>query len=133
MNILQNYKMAIIIILAIVIPFVLLYVFPIVRVIGNSMLPTYKDGDILIGTRLFNKYKLQKGGVYVYKRYGKYIIKRLSHTKIYDMLSCWFLGDNPKESYDSRAYGYVNAKNIEAKILWQVKRNKGGNYNETEH
>ena len=46
----------------------LFYAFPLAIVKGRSMLPTYKDGDVLLTTRLFNRNKLKIGQVYVYKR-----------------------------------------------------------------
>lgn len=103
------------------------YTFPIVCVRGRSMLPTFQDGSILITTRLFNIYKLKEGQVYVYNRLDednkKYlVVKRL--TKKHELLPTlvYFEGDNPTESYDSRQYGYVNAEDIKAKVLWQISK-----------
>ena len=103
------------------------YTFPIVCVRGRSMLPTFQDGSILITTRLFNIYKLKEGQVYVYNRLDednkKYlVVKRLTKKHAFIPGLCYFEGDNPTESYDSRQYGYVNAEDIKAKVLWQISK-----------
>lgn len=102
----------------------LYYIFPLCIVSGNSMYPNLKEGDILIATRLFN---LKKGSVYIYSREQspkRYIIKRLD--EVLQEKYCYFLGDNPEESYDSRDYGYIKAERIIAKKLAVIKRNKNG-------
>lgn len=106
---------------------VLSYTFPIMCVRGRSMLPTFQDGSILITTRLFNRYKLKEGQVYVYSRLDedkkKYsVVKRLTKKHAFISGLCYFEGDNPTESYDSRQYGYVNAEDIKAKVLWQISK-----------
>lgn len=107
---------------------ILIYLFPVIETDGRSMLPTYKSGAYLLGMRLFKYKKLQKGKCYVYTRYdgegeAHIVIKRLIHfTHIGDEIYCYFEGDNEAESYDSRHYGYINAENIIAKVLWQIKK-----------
>lgn len=107
-----------------------LYTFPFARVSGRSMLPTYKDGSLLLATRLFNRDKLKIGQVYVYRRVNEdgqevLVVKRLTEIANYPKLNiineCYFEGDNSEESYDSRHYGYINAEQIVAKVLWQIK------------
>ena len=103
------------------------YTFPIVCVRGRSMLPTFQDGSILITTRLFNIYKLKEGQVYVYNRLDednkKYlVVKRLTKKHAFIPGLYYFEGDNPTESYDSRQYGYVNAEDIKARVLWQISK-----------
>lgn len=100
--------------------------FPIARVEGRSMYPTYKDGGLLLATRLFNIEKLEIGQVYIYSRYDELgeeivVVKRLEkiHPTIPNLV--YFVGDNLEESYDSRHYGYVNAENIIAKVIWKLK------------
>ena len=96
------------------------------------MLPTYKDGDVLLTTRLFNRNKLKIGQVYVYKRVNEddgqehLVVKRLTDVISYPLLGlenqCYFEGDNPEESYDSRQYGFINAEQIVSKVIWQVRK-----------
>ena len=108
---------------------ILLYVFPIIVVDGNSMLPTYHNGDILIGCRIslpFFKSPLKLREIYVYlPPYAKgkdkhYVIKRLTHINNDGRL--FFEGDNPSDSYDSRMYGYVNKDCVIAHCLFTIKR-----------
>lgn len=104
------------------------YAFPLAKVSGRSMYPTYKDGDLLLTTTLFNRDKLEVGAVYVFKRLKDgeetLVVKRLTdnvklpHEGLNNL--CYFLGDNPEESYDSRHYGFVNAEDIIAKVLWHL-------------
>lgn len=107
---------------------ILIYLFPVIQTDGRSMLPTYKSGAYLLGMRLFKYKRLQIGKCYVYARYDTdgqphVVIKRLTHfTHIRDEIYCYFEGDNEAESYDSRHYGFINAENIIAKVLWQIKK-----------
>ena len=110
----------------------LFYAFPLAKVNGRSMLPTYKDGDVLLTTRLFNRNKLKIGQVYVYKRVNEddgqehLVVKRLTDVVSYPLLGlenqCYFEGDNPEESYDSRQYGFINAEQIVSRVIWQVRK-----------
>lgn len=110
----------------------LFYAFPLAIVKGRSMLPTYKDGDVLLTTRLFNRNKLKIGQVYVYKRVNEddgqehLVVKRLTDVISYPLLGlenqCYFEGDNPEESYDSRQYGFINAEQIVSRVIWQVRK-----------
>ena len=79
------------VILAVVIA-LLYYVFPIIQVCGDSMHPTYKDGDIVLGCRL---YSLKKNEVYVYRPPvgEKYVIKRLTQVSS-TTNKLFFEGDN---------------------------------------
>ena len=120
-------KIILILILTVTLVGMIMYTFPRVRIDGVSMCPTYQDGSILIATRLFNPRRLKIGQVYVFIRVDDeleehIVIKRL--TKVYKIngtILCYFEGDNQAESYDSRYYGFINAEQIIAKVLWQIK------------
>ena len=100
---------------SIVILTALFYVFPFIRVVGDSMFPTYHDGQFLPSMRVTRFVPLHDGRVYVFRSPdGKTVIKRLAY---HDKRKCYFLGDNATVSYDSRAYGYVDRKNIVAVVL----------------
>lgn len=123
-------KILCIIVVIMIIGICLLYAFPFAKVQGRSMYPTFKDGGLLLATRLFNRNKLEIGKVYVYKRIDEdgreyLVVKRLTNivSLPYEGLNnlCYFEGDNPKESYDSRQYGFINVEQIVAKVLWKVK------------
>lgn len=96
----------------------LFYIFPVIRVCGDSMLPTLFDGELLWGRRVFRKSKCKVGCIYVYTppydaKEERFVIKRLvdSFESRY-----YFLGDNPDCSYDSRYYGYVDSNNVIAYV-----------------
>ena len=90
---------------------VLLFLFPYIEVCGESMYPTYKDGEIIRGYRIHKK--LQVGDVIVYRcpTDNKKVIKRVCGIDNANNLY-YFLGDNREYSYDSRYYGWVDKSAI---------------------
>lgn len=95
--------------------------FPLIEFDGESMYPTYSDGELVRGSRIFNK-NFKVGHVYVFTRekdgetYN--VIKRLSKIKmVNDEVLLFFEGDNVEESIDSRFYGYVEANRVIAKVI----------------
>lgn len=102
------------------------YLFPAIQVIGDSMHPTYKDGEVIFGTRLYRKSKLKVGDVIIYhspNEEGKIVIKRIATIdtcgKNNKRLAFYCLGDNADCSYDSRYYGFVISNRIVCKVLNQ--------------
>ena len=101
---------------------VLHYMFPIIQVCETSMFPTYDDGEIIFGSRLFNKSNLKVGDVIVYKHDGKNVIKRIADIMLDTRtgnLKFFCVGDNARVSCDSRKYGYVPSKDLVCKIINQ--------------
>lgn len=105
--------------------FCLLSMFPIIRIEGDSMYPTFKEGEYVIGCRLLNRKKCKIGKIYVIhlrdiEGEPYYIIKRL-HKKVYNSSTnsyeYFFLGDNLKVSADSRHYGLFSSDKIVAVII----------------
>lgn len=93
----------------------LLYKYPYVQVVGESMLPTYKNGQLLKAKRLSKTETLTVGNVYVFKApYNKVVIKRLNYI---DSNRLFFIGDNIQCSFDSRSYGYIPRENVIAEII----------------
>lgn len=100
---------------------VLFFLFPFIQVCGDSMTPTYKDNEVILSTRLFNRKNLKIGDVVVTKFKYKdeteghqIVIKRVADVyggKVY------LLGDNPTVSYDSRDYGYVPLDYVICRII----------------
>lgn len=93
--------------------------FPVVQICGYSMFPTLTDGEFYMGIRVFRKDKCKVGKIYVYRppyesEEEKFVIKRLADIKDGKY---FFLGDNADDSYDSRYYGYVDSKNVVARLL----------------
>lgn len=100
----------------------LMYVFPIIQVCGDSMYPTFNDGDIILGCRLFS---LKESEVYVYKSPAdnKTVIKRLLQiSNITGKL--FFTGDNSDHSYDSRMYGYITKDKVIARYILTIHKRK---------
>lgn len=92
---------------------------------GDSMVPTFKENDVVLVNRL--SYFLSKpkiGDLIVLKRglprhgkAGQYIIKRIAKIKN-DRF--FVIGDNKKESTDSRRFGWIDRKDIVGKILIKI-------------
>ena len=127
-------KVAIIIIICIVVVlFVLYYLFPPVQVCGDSMYPTYIDGEIIFGTKLYRKSKLKKGDVILYKspKENRTVIKRIDHIiEVRGITQFYCLGDNVDHSYDSRYYGFISSKKLVCKVINQRRYNNETNCSE---
>jgi phage repressor protein C with HTH and peptisase S24 domain len=99
-----------------------------VRVSGNSMEPTFREGDVLL-VRWFSEIapELALCSVVVIERDelpGIFFIKRIqkSHSGAY-----WVEGDNrdpdvKNRMSDSRTWGYIPAHEIRGKVLLRLKR-----------
>ena len=97
------------------------YLFPLIQIVGDSMFPTYKDSEVLVGTRLYRKSKLKVGDVILYHSPTdkKVVVKRISKIHKNKTLEFYCLGDNSDHSYDSRYYGYISSKAIVCKLVEQ--------------
>ena len=124
----------ILLIIGVLIPILLalafLYEFPILYVCGESMYPTFKEGSILLCKRLHNAEGIKKDDILVFTRKKVIEDKTIKYDVVkraYDVYTIegetfiYFLGDNPKESYDSRSYGYVSEKYLKAKVIKTLK------------
>lgn len=85
------------------------------RVVGKSMLPSLRPGQIVICVRRIRN--LKPGHVVVIRHKGVEKIKRIS-----DITSngIFVLGDNPNSSTDSRDFGSISRKNVAAKVIWPI-------------
>ena len=111
------------------------YLFPPIQIVGESMYPTYYDGEIIFGRRIYSKKKLKRGDVIVYVSpdsqnpdsldHGRRIvikrIERISYNYRDEQLF-YCLGDNSECSYDSRYYGFVPSKNLVCKVIVTKRR-----------
>lgn len=113
--------------LAVIVIAFLFYAFPFIEVCGDSMYPTFKDGDIVLGCRL---YSLERKSIYVFHPPvgEKYVVKRLTQVS-HTTNKLFFEGDNPEYSYDSRMYGYVSRDDVVARCLFIIHRRKECNDN----
>ena len=115
-----------------------------VRVEGNSMAPTYNDGDWLIArwadysmarnplTKLLHRLRLPSflamGDTVVIERAeqpGIYFVKRIADAREQDAEHpmIYLLSDNP-EGTDSRTWGWLPIHYVKARIEFRVKRAK---------
>lgn len=77
------------------------------------MLPSLKPGqDVLVWCWLYTP---KKGNIVAVKVNGKEMIKRISKTNDHYIL---IMGDNKKESTDSRNFGQISKEDIIGKIIW---------------
>ena len=100
----------------------------VVRVAGQSMLPTYRDGDLLL-VRWFEEVRkdLPLTSVVVIERDempGVFFIKRIqkAHGSAY-----WVEGDNRDPEVesrinDSRTWGYIGAHEVRGRVLFRIWR-----------
>lgn len=125
------FKLPLLVKLIVIVAFLLLLLllFPVIKVVEDSMFPTYRHGQIIVGTRLFRKTHCKVGKVYILHLKDDedgnpyYIIKRLYRVQraidgsvFYD-----FRGDNTRVSYDSRQHGLFHSSEVEARVLFSRK------------
>jgi nickel-type superoxide dismutase maturation protease len=95
--------------------------FRLFRVQGESMLPAYKAGTIVVA--LNNPKKFKTGDVIILEHDGLLKIKRISRI---NKGQVYLLGDNQNMSKDSRQFGWVSASAITG-IVAYPKRGLGLN------
>lgn len=81
------------------------------------MTPTFRKGDVVLVNRLSYFFKKPKIGDIIVLKKEKYIIKRVSRV---NKGGVFVLGDNRKESTDSRKFGWVNKKLIRGKVILKI-------------
>lgn len=115
--------------------FIFRFFFPLIKICGCSMYPTYYDGEIILAVRVFNKNKIKVGDVVVYsipdpEGNKRNVVKRVADiNRVGNELLFYFLGDNSLESYDSRFYGYISSDWILYKLInqrYKINDIKGG-------
>ena len=87
-------------------------------VVGDSMYPTLSEGDVVMGFRPHPSEPLMDGEIYGYRLPSdekKWVVKRLVHHRDG---KCFFQGDNPCNSVDSRDYGLVDRSEVMFKVYW---------------
>ncbi|MBU3645213.1 MAG: S26 family signal peptidase [Candidatus Nanopelagicaceae bacterium] len=100
-----------------------------VKVSGNSMEPTFNDGDVLLVKWFLEvEREIPLGSNVVIERDempGVFLIKRIqkSHSGLY-----WVEGDNrnpetQKLMNDSRKWGYISAHEVKAKVQFRIRKN----------
>lgn len=117
----------IVIILLTVFVFLFIRRFTIVKVNGDSMFPTFKDGQFRVVDSHFNWQYIPKfdslegleNRIFVYMSpTGLPVIKRLIYVSYTRGESYyWFEGDNPDHSEDSRHYGFIRSGQIYGEVV----------------
>src|SRR5579883_2080884 len=87
------------------------------KVSGNSMVPTYVQGDTVVAIRIWFRLHVNNIIILTHPQTKQLLLKRI--RKIEGNL-LFVVGDNEKESTDSRAFGWIEKKNVIAKVLWRV-------------
>ncbi len=84
------------------------------RVVGESMLPTLKPGELLLG---INTKRIMPGDIVIVNHNGLDKVKRVKEV---NKDSVYILGDNPKKSSDSRDFGFIDRSKIIARVIWPI-------------
>lgn len=82
------------------------------------MSPKFSEGDnVLVSSIPFMFGKPKKGDVVVFEKYHRLYIKRIGIIKDekYSLV-----GDNKKDSFDSRRFGSVSRKQIKGKVILKI-------------
>lgn len=88
------------------------------KISGHSMSPTFSEGDNLIASSIpFLFVKPKKGDVVVFEKFNKIYLKRVK--KIKDG-KYFLVGDNKKDSQDSRRFGSVSFGQIRGKVIFKI-------------
>jgi len=126
------FKVVITILVVVTTVFTLIFLFPIEKVKGDSMFPTFREGRLLWCRRLFhfNRSKCKKGKIYVIHLRDEedgspyFIVKRLKDIYPHnDGVLYDFRGDNTLVSYDSRQHGLFKSDAVVAKVIGNYRNN----------
>lgn len=82
------------------------------RVVGDSMLPTLRPGQLVIATRWV---RLSPGSIVIAPLGGREVIKRVKSVKAQGIE---LIGDNLEASTDSRVYGLVDPRSVIGVVIW---------------
>lgn len=82
------------------------------------MSPTFSEGDNILASSIpFMFVKPKKGDVVVFEKYNRIYLKRIG--KIKDN-KYFLIGDNKKDSNDSRRFGSVIREQIRGKVIFKI-------------
>lgn len=81
------------------------------------MAPTFSEGEnVLVSSIPLIFEKPKKGDVVVFEKYNRFYIKRIKKIK---EEKYFLVGDNKKDSEDSRRFGSVAREQIKGKIIYK--------------
>lgn len=84
------------------------------RVVGPSMLPTYRPGAVVLGLKWLRP---KVGSVVVAEHDGRELIKRVARI---GKQGLYLLGDNSDHSTDSRIYGWFAPQDVKSVIIGSI-------------
>ncbi len=87
------------------------------KIQGNSMYPAFNSGDVVLVNRLAFFFKNPKIGDIIVLKKERDIIKRIIKVKDNRF---FVVGDNKKESTDSRQFGWIGRKEIVGKVIFKL-------------
>lgn len=82
------------------------------------MAPKFSDNDsVLVSSIPFMFGKPKKGDVVVFEKYHRMYVKRIDKI---ENKKYFLVGDNKKDSFDSRRFGSVSRKQIKGKVIFKI-------------
>jgi nickel-type superoxide dismutase maturation protease len=82
------------------------------RVVGNSMSPMLRPGQLIVATPLIRR--LRPGQVVVLRKNDRELVKRIERIE-FDKV--FVIGDNPEASTDSRQFGWLDMDTVVARVI----------------
>lgn len=83
------------------------------RVIGKSMMPTLRPGQLVLASCLYGE--LRKNSVVVVRHDNIDKIKRIREINNNRL---FVVGDNSRASLDSRSFGWLPIRSVRGKVIW---------------
>jgi nickel-type superoxide dismutase maturation protease len=87
------------------------------KIEGQSMVPKLKHGQIVFASSIPYIFRKPKVGDVVIAQHGRCIIKRIARIKENKV---FVVGDNKKESSDSRNFGWIGKEKIIGKVIFNI-------------
>ena len=86
------------------------------RVTGESMVPTYKPGDIIIARRFI--WRVKPGQMVVVRHGGLEQVNRVTGVEAGKI---FLEGDNRLHSSDSRHFGWIDSSSVVGVVVWPLR------------
>lgn len=80
------------------------------------MLSTLKPGQDVLVFKWWRLLGIKVGDLVAFRKNGKAMVKRVRQMS--SNRGIFVLGDNEKESTDSRKFGWIDKKDILGKVIW---------------